>query len=65
MTEIKVNGYSSREDNSVKIICFPSKNESALNGKTLGANSFLLPYTPFQKGLCAQESKQYVTKVKQ
>ena len=48
--------------------CIPSAREkrSTLKGKNLlpiGANSFLLEKTTFQKEDCAQESKQEVTKV--
>ena len=51
----------------VKIcFCLPSEKESSLKGKNLlplGANSFLLQLTTFQKGPCAQESKQEVIEV--
>ena len=43
-----------------------SENGSTLNGKIvfpLGASSFLLKQTPFQKGLHVQESKHEVTKL--
>ena len=44
-----------------KLFCLPSEKGSTLKGKNLlplGANSFLLEYTPFQKGLSVQVSKQ-------
>ena len=43
-----------------------SEQESTLKGRNLlpmGANSFLLEKTPFQKGSSVQESKQEVTEV--
>ena len=54
-----------------KLLCLPSKQDLFLWGLLLevriwfpvGVNSFLLEYTPFQKGLDVQEDKQKVTKV--
>ena len=49
-----------------KLFCLPSEKGSTLTGKNLlpmGANSFLLEWTPFQKGFGVQESKPKVTKV--
>ena len=54
-----------------KLFCLPSKQDLLLWGLLLevriwfpvGANSFLLEYNPFQKGLDVQEDKQKVTKV--
>ena len=63
---LKGNGYTFRDGNSVKILSPVSEKGSALKGKNLlplGANSFLLDETLFQKGLGMQESKKEVTKV--
>ena len=49
-----------------KLFCVPSEKGSILIEKNLlrmGANSFLLEKTPFQKRIGVQESKQEVTKV--
>ena len=40
----------------------PSKIGSTLKGK-MGANSFLLEWPPFQKGIYEQENKQEASKV--
>ena len=50
----------------VKLFCAPSEKRSTLKGKNLlprGANSFLLGYAPFQKGVGVPERKQEITKV--
>ena len=49
-----------------KIVLLPSEKWSILKGKNLlplGANSFLLEWTHFQKGLGVQERKSKVTRV--
>ena len=54
------------EEVTVKQFCLLLKKGSTLKGKNLlplGANSFLLEKTPFQKGPGLQESEQKVTKV--
>ena len=56
----------SREITLSKLFWLLSEKGFTLKGKNLlplGANSFLLKYTPFQKGLGAQESNQGVRKV--
>ena len=61
---LKGNEYTFWGDTSVKLFC--SGKGSILKGKNLlplGANSFVLEYIPFQKGLCVQESKQEVQKL--
>ena len=57
-------GHNLRVSNSVKTVLFPSEKGSPLKGNSLllGANSFLLEETPFQKGLCFIESKQKISK---
>ena len=58
-----------QERQYVKLLLVPSKKKGLLQkericSKTkLGANSFLLVYTSFQKGIGVQESKKEVTKV--
>ena len=51
---------------SAKSVQPPSGKESTLKGKNLllrGANSFLLEWTPFEKRISVQDSKQEITKV--
>ena len=56
----------SREETLSALFCLPPEKGSSLKGKNLlpmGANSFLLKLTPFQKGCNVLESKQEVTEV--
>ena len=52
--------------NSSSKVCLLSEKGSPLKGKDLlpvGANPFLLEYTPFKQWFCAQECSHEVTKV--
>ena len=68
---IKANRYTVKGGNSVKIglvpfwkgVCSKRKEFQGKNLLPLGANSFLLEQTSFQKGLGMQASKKEVTKV--
>ena len=54
----KVNGYTFKGDNSVKMGCLLSEKSSSLKGKNLlplGANSFLLEKRSFQKGFVCRK----------
>ena len=62
---VNVNGYSFKGSN-YQYAYIPSKKGSTLKGRNLhpvGANSFLLGETLFQKGFDVQELKQEVTKI--
>ena len=53
-------------NNSIKIVFVPDENASALKEKRSGggeANTFLLKWSAFQKGISAQESKKEVWNV--
>ena len=66
LLSLKGNDTCSRETTLLKLFWFLSGKVSALKGKNLlplGANSFLVEQTPFQKGLDVKKRKQEVTKV--
>ena len=54
----KGKGYCFKGSNSFKIVFLPSGKGSSIKGKNLlpvGANSFLLEKTPFQKLMCQNQ----------
>ena len=58
--------YTFKRSNSVKMFLLPQWKGSIVKGNNLlplGANSFLLEKTPFQKGIGVQEHKQEVTNI--
>ena len=65
MIALKGNNTLPGEATKSKLFCLPSEKVSTLKEKNLlpkGATSFLLEWTPVQKGIGAQEDKQEVTK---